>query len=185
MGRVRIHMQWFKKNCLCKYFFKKNLPKFLTFFLLFFRIVSSSTTITSPTLIMSTTPPASIKTDNISFAHWKEPKTLGLRVAYNCLIRWEKTQSMWSPQNTHLCFFRVNLATPLLEECEDDIHSLEMRSWESSDTSKTSKLNFRGQKTSPWGFLHIIGKLSKCRCRKWPRTSHLDICNTSYGKKKG
>ncbi len=25
----------------------------------------------------------------------------------------------------------------------------------------------------------------KCRCPKWPRMSHLDICNTSYGRKKG
>jgi hypothetical protein len=25
----------------------------------------------------------------------------------------------------------------------------------------------------------------KYRCRKWPRMSQLDICNTSYGKKKG
>ncbi len=25
----------------------------------------------------------------------------------------------------------------------------------------------------------------KCKCRKWPRMSHLDICNTSYGRKKG
>jgi hypothetical protein len=39
--------------------------------------------------------------------------------------------------------------------------------------------------TSPWSILYIIGKLSKCRCRKWPRMSHLDICITSYGKKKG
>jgi hypothetical protein len=29
------------------------------------------------------------------------------------------------------------------------------------------------------------GKLSKSRCRKWARMSHLDICNTNYGKKKG
>ncbi len=25
----------------------------------------------------------------------------------------------------------------------------------------------------------------KCRCRKWHHMSHLDICNISYGKKKG
>ncbi len=25
----------------------------------------------------------------------------------------------------------------------------------------------------------------KCRCPKWPRMSHLDICNSSYGQKKG
>jgi len=25
----------------------------------------------------------------------------------------------------------------------------------------------------------------KCRCPKWPHMSHLDICSTSYGRKKG
>ncbi len=175
MGRVRIHMQWFKNKLFMQIFLKKNWPKFLTSFLLLFRIVSSLTTITSPTLITSTAPPASIKTDNITFAHWKEPKTLGLKVTYNCFARWKKIQSMWSPQNTHLCFFRVNLATPLLEECEDDIHTPEMGSWESSGTFKTSELDFRGQNTFPWSVLHIIGNLLKCRCRKWPHMSHLDI----------
>jgi len=28
-------------------------------------------------------------------------------------------------------------------------------------------------------------KALKCRCRKWPRMSHSDIYNTSYGRKKG
>jgi hypothetical protein len=77
------------------------------------------------------------------------------------------------------------VATPLLEECEDDTHTPEMGTWESSETLKTSKLDCKGQNTSPWGFLHFIGKLLKCRYRKWPRMSHLDICSTSYGKKKG
>jgi hypothetical protein len=34
-------------------------------------------------------------------------------------------------------------------------------------------------------FFYIIGKLLSCRCRKWARMSHLDICSTTYGKKKG
>jgi hypothetical protein len=37
----------------------------------------------------------------------------------------------------------------------------------------------------PWSVFHDIGKLFKCRCRKWPCMSHLDICSTSYGKKEG
>jgi hypothetical protein len=60
-----------------------------------------------------------------------------------------------------------------------------MGTWESSGTFKTLELDFRGQNTSSWGVLHTIGKLSKCRCRKWPRISHLDIFSTSYAKKKG
>ncbi len=31
----------------------------------------------------------------------------------------------------------------------------------------------------------VIGKVLKCRCPKWPRMSHLDICSPSYGQKKG
>jgi hypothetical protein len=77
------------------------------------------------------------------------------------------------------------ITTPLLEECEDDIHIPEMGTWESSETPKTSKLDCRSQNTWPWGVLYIIGKLSKCKCQKWPHMSHLDICSTSYGKKKG
>jgi hypothetical protein len=76
-------------------------------------------------------------------------------------------------------------ATPLLEECEDDTHTPKMGTWESSGTPKTSKLDCRNQNTLLWGVLNIIGKLSKCRCRKWPCTSHLNICSMSYGKKKG
>ncbi len=79
----------------------------------------------------------------------------------------------------------MGVATPLLEKCEDDTHTPKMGTWESSGTLKTSKFDCRGQNTSPWGNLHVIGKLWKCRCRKWPRMNHLDICSTSYGKKKG
>jgi len=60
-----------------------------------------------------------------------------------------------------------------------------MGTWESSGTPKTSEFDYRGQNTSPWSIFHDIGNLLKCRCRKWPRMSHLDICSTSYGKKKG
>jgi hypothetical protein len=46
--------------------------------------------------------------------------------------------------------------------------------------------NFRAWlQGSPWNVFHIVGKLMKCRCRKWPRIGRLDICSTSYGKKKG
>jgi hypothetical protein len=45
--------------------------------------------------------------------------------------------------------------------------------------------SIQGSNTLHWGILYIIGKLSKCSYRKLPRTSHLDICSTSYDKKKG
>jgi len=56
---------------------------------------------------------------------------------------------------------------------------------ESRWTSKTSKKNFKGQKSMACGVLYIIGKLLGCRCLKWARIAHLDIWNTSYGQKKG
>jgi hypothetical protein len=36
-----------------------------------------------------------------------------------------------------------------------------------------------------WGVLYINGKFLKCRCPKWPRMCHLNICSPSYGQKKG
>jgi hypothetical protein len=43
----------------------------------------------------------------------------------------------------------MNVATPLLKECEDDTHTPEMGTWESFGTPKTSKFNCKGQNTSP------------------------------------
>jgi hypothetical protein len=73
----------------------------------------------------------------------------------------------------------VYVATPLLAKCEDDTHTPKM------GTPKILEFDFRGQNTSFWGVLHVIGKLLKCRCRKWPCMSHLEFWSTSYGKKKG
>jgi hypothetical protein len=72
-----------------------------------------------------------------------------------------------------------------MRECEDETHTPEMGTWESSETPETSEFDCRGQNISHWGFLYIIGKLLKFKCRKWPRMGHLDIYITSYGKKKG
>jgi hypothetical protein len=58
-------------------------------------------------------------------------------------------------------------------------------SWSLEGTLKFSERDFRGQNTSPWRVLYIIGKLLNYRCLKWVHIPHLDICNTSYGQKKG
>jgi hypothetical protein len=79
----------------------------------------------------------------------------------------------------------IDVVTPLWEECEDETHTPEMGTWESTGTPETSEFYYKGQNTSHYGVLYIIGNLLKCRCRKWARMSHLDICITSYGKKKG
>ncbi len=42
-----------------------------------------------------------------------------------------------------------NVTTPLLEECEDDTHTPEMGTWESSETPEISEFDSRGQNTSP------------------------------------
>ncbi len=59
------------------------------------------------------------------------------------------------------------------------------RELETSGTPECSELDSKAQNTSPWDVLGDIGKVSKCRCLKWPRISHLDICSPSYGQKKG
>jgi hypothetical protein len=40
------------------------------------------------------------------------------------------------------------VATPLLEECEDETHTPEMRTWESTETPGSSEFDCRGQDTS-------------------------------------
>jgi hypothetical protein len=63
----------------------------------------------------------------------------------------------------------------------------ELPCWEleSQGTPEFSKNDCKGQNPSPWRIIYIIGKLLKWRCLKWVRMTHLDIWNTSYGKKKG
>jgi hypothetical protein len=77
-----------------------------------------------------------------------------------------------------------------VEECgfvpaRHETHTPEMGMWESVETLEISEFNYRGQNTSHCDVFYIIENLSKHRCRKWARMSHLDICSTSYGKKKG
>jgi len=78
-----------------------------------------------------------------------------------------------------------SVATPLWGKCEVPIHTPENGTWESFGTLEDLELDCRGQNTSHSGVLYTIGKVSECRCPKWPRMSHLDICSTNYGRKKG
>jgi hypothetical protein len=81
--------------------------------------------------------------------------------------------------------YHDNCRNPTLKEYEDDTHTLEMGTWESSGTPEISKLDCKGQNTLPWGVLYTVEKFLKRRCRKWPHMSHSDICSTSYVRKKG
>jgi hypothetical protein len=58
-------------------------------------------------------------------------------------------------------------------------------SWSPERTPESLERDCRGQNSSPWRVLYIIGKVLKCRCPKWPRMNHLDVCSPSYGQKKG
>jgi hypothetical protein len=40
-----------------------------------------------------------------------------------------------------------DVATPLLEECENETHTLKMGTWESTGTPETSEFSYRGQNT--------------------------------------
>jgi hypothetical protein len=48
-----------------------------------------------------------------------------------------------------------------------------------------SELDSKGQNTSHWGVLGVIGKVLKRRYRKCSRIGDSDICSPSYGQKKG
>jgi hypothetical protein len=56
---------------------------------------------------------------------------------------------------------------------------------ESSGTPECLELDNKGQNTSHWGVLGVIGKVLKRKYRKWPRIGNSDICSPSYGHKKG
>jgi len=78
-----------------------------------------------------------------------------------------------------------SVATPLWGKCEDETRTTKSGNLESSGTLDILELNCRGQKTLPWSVFYTVGKVLKCRCRKWPHMSHSDICSTSYSRKMG
>jgi len=77
------------------------------------------------------------------------------------------------------------LSQPHFEASEDETRTPKSGNLESSRTPAISELDCRCQNTSAWGVFYTVGKVLKCRCRKWPRMSHSDIWSTSYGQKKG
>jgi len=51
--------------------------------------------------------------------------------------------------------------------------------------SRMFRADSKGQNTSHWGVLGVIGKFLKRRYRNCPRIGDLDMCSLSYGQKKG
>jgi hypothetical protein len=74
---------------------------------------------------------------------------------------------------------------PILAKCEDETHTPKVGDLESSEIPDCLEFDRKAQNTSHWGVIVVIGKVLKCRCPKWPRIGHLDICSPSYGQKKG
>ncbi len=79
----------------------------------------------------------------------------------------------------------IYVTTPLWAKCEGEAHTPKNGKLESSVTPENSELDFRVQISSHLNDLGVIGKVLKCRCPKWPRMSHLDICSLSYRRKTG
>jgi len=70
-------------------------------------------------------------------------------------------------------------------KCENATHTPESGKMESFGTPEISEFDLRGQISSHLNVFGLIRKVLKCKCPKWPCMSHLDICSTSYGQKKG
>ncbi len=89
--------------------------------------------------------------------------------------------------NVHLTFSfcKIHVTTSLWAKCEGEAHTPKSGNLESSKTPENSKLKLKGQNTSHWGVIGVIGKVLKCICLNWSRIGHLDICSPSYGQKKG
>jgi len=82
--------------------------------------------------------------------------------------------------------FVVSLSQPHFgAKCENATHTPKSGKMESFETPENLEDNLRGQISLHWCVLYINEKLLKCRCPKWPRMGHLDICSPSYGQKKG
>jgi hypothetical protein len=87
---------------------------------------------------------------------------------------------------SHLVVVEASIvATPLWPSVGVKPNTPKVGDLESSGTPECSEFDSRGQNTSHWGVLGVIGKVLKWRCLKCPRIGHLDICSPSYGQKKG
>jgi hypothetical protein len=85
-------------------------------------------------------------------------------------------------KNAKMTFF---VTTPLCPSVGVKPNTWKSWEMESSGTPECSELDSKGQNTSHWGVLGVVGKFLKRRYRKCPRIGHSDICSPSYGQKKG
>jgi hypothetical protein len=83
-------------------------------------------------------------------------------------------------QNGDLC-----VATPLWPSVGVKPNTPKVGDLKSSRTPECLEFNNKAQNSLHWSVFGVIGKVLKRKYRKWPRIGHLDICNPSYGQKKG
>jgi hypothetical protein len=92
----------------------------------------------------------------------------------------------WFHISIHFMLLLVLCHNPNLAKCGGEAQHLEkLGDLESSGTPECLELDRKGQKTSHWGVLSVIGKVLKRRYRKCPRIGNSDIFSPSYGQKKG
>jgi hypothetical protein len=125
----------------------------------------------------------------------KIAKSLNYDEKYSSTILNEKWCDCWTCQTIFevknesiTCpnfFYTLDVATRLWVKCEGESHTPKSGNLESSRTPENSEDDLKGQISSHWCAPGVIGKVLKCRCPKWPRIGHLDICSSSYGQKKG
>ncbi len=79
----------------------------------------------------------------------------------------------------------LSLSQPTLREMW--VRHSHSRKWDLGVLRDSQKLitRLQGSKHLSLKFFYTVRKVLKCRCPKWPCMSHLDICSTSYGRKKG
>jgi hypothetical protein len=79
---------------------------------------------------------------------------------------------------------------PTLKECENETHTPEMGTWESSETPKTFKVQSQGSKHLAYVCFLNFWKAIKCRCRNglawaiWTTISHI-MAKTRAGNQTG
>ncbi len=81
--------------------------------------------------------------------------------------------------------YNLTVTTPLWPSVGVKPNTWKSGGWESSGALECSELDSKGQNTSHWSVLDVIGKVLKRRYRKCPRIGDSDICSPSYGQEKG
>jgi hypothetical protein len=78
-----------------------------------------------------------------------------------------------------------SVTTPILRKCEDEDSHSRNGNLGVHQNSQNFREQFQRSKHFALGNFLYHWKVLKCRCLKWARMTHLDICNINYGKKKG